>query len=33
MTNDKITEILKWYCVAMGGILIGMSLISWMEIL
>jgi hypothetical protein len=33
MTNDKIAEILKWWCIAMGGMLVGMSLINWLEIL
>ena len=33
MTNDKLAEILKWWCVLSFGVLIGMAVINWLELL
>ena len=33
MTNHKLAEILKWYCVISFGVLLGMAIISWLDFL
>ena len=33
MTNHKLAEILKWYCLISFGALLGMAIISGMDFL
>jgi hypothetical protein len=33
MTNDKLAELLKWWCVLSFGVLIGMAFVDWLELL
>ena len=33
MTNDRLAEILKWWCVLSFGVLIGMALLDCLEFL
>lgn len=33
MTNDRLAECLKWWCLVSFGILLGMALIDWLEFL
>jgi hypothetical protein len=33
MTNDRLAEILKWWCVLSFGLLLGMALVDWLGFL